>query len=243
MAIGRGKVYVGTSGFAYPDWAPLFYPAGTRAADLLSHYAGRLPAVELNNTFYQQPKPDKVAAWLAATPADFRFVVKAQRGGSMRALGEAAAETMTWLTGPYRSFGERLGAVLFRVPQNIHRNDASLRALLDAWPADMRLVAEFQHESWRADEVFDMLRAHGASLCATDLDERAAPDLRLTGSLIYLRLRRTSYTDADLDDWARRLLAFLESGTDCYAFLRHDESGVSALRAVSLLERLRPAAG
>jgi uncharacterized protein YecE (DUF72 family) len=236
--VKRGRLFVGTSGFAYPDWAPLFYPTGTRAADLLAHYAGRLPAVELNNTFYQQPKPDKVAAWLAATPDEFRFVVKAQRGGSMRAFGSAAAETVAWLTGPYRSFGERLGAVLYRVPNNVHRNDDKLRALLDAWPADMPLVAEFQHESWHADEVLDLLRDHGTSLCATDLDERAAPDLRLTGPLIYLRLRRTSYTDTDLDDWARRLLAFLESGTDCYVFLRHDESGVSALRAVRLREML-----
>src|ERR1044071_9523212 len=90
--MARGRLYVGTSGFAYPDWAPVFYPAGTRANQLLESYSGRLNAVELNNTFYQQPKPDKVAAWLAATPADFRFVVKAQRGGSMRAFGASPTQ-------------------------------------------------------------------------------------------------------------------------------------------------------
>ena len=37
---------------------------------LLAHYAERLRAVELNNTFYQQPSAAKVATWLAATPAD-----------------------------------------------------------------------------------------------------------------------------------------------------------------------------
>src|SRR6186997_3550911 len=106
----RGRLYVGTSGFAYPDWSPLFYPKGARSTDLLRIYAQRLPAVELNNTFYQQPKPDKVAAWLAATTSAFRFVVKAQRGGSMRAFGTAAAETVAWLTAPYRAFGDRLGS-------------------------------------------------------------------------------------------------------------------------------------
>lgn len=231
----QGRLYVGTSGFAYPDWAPAFYPAGTRAADLLKTYSGRLNAVELNNTFYQQPKPDKIAAWLAATPTDFRFVVKAQRGGSMRAFGEAAAQTMEWLTTPYRLFGERLGAVLYRVPSNMHRDDDKLRALLDAWPADMPLVAELQHESWQSDEVFDLLKSHNAALCATDLDDSATPDLRLTGPLIYLRLRRTTYTDDELASWAGRLRAFLESGTDCYVFLRHDETGISALRAERLI--------
>ncbi len=234
-----GRLFVGTSGFAYPDWAPRFYPAGTPGAALLGAYARLLPAVELNNTFYQQPRPERIAAWLAATPDGFRFAVKAQRGGSMRALGEAAAETVEWLTAPYRLFGQRLGCVLLRVPDNVARDDARLQVLLGAWPADLPLTLEFQHASWQADEVFDLLRARRAALCATDLDERDPPDLRLTGDLIYLRLRRASYTDADLAAWADRLAAFLADGIDCFVFLRHDEHGASALRATWLRKRLR----
>ena len=235
----RGTLYAGTSGFAYADWAPLFYPAGTRSASLLPEYAQRLNAVELNNTFYQHPKAERIAAWLAATPADFRFIVKAQRGGSMRAFGEAAAQTVGWLTAPYRLFGERLGAVLFRVPENIHRDETKLRLMLEAWPVDIPLVAEFQHPSWHDDEVFELLRAHGATLCATDLDDRDPPDLRLTGRSIYLRLRRTIYTDDERARWNDRLAAFLDSGTDCYVFLRHDERGDSALRAERMLALFR----
>jgi uncharacterized protein YecE (DUF72 family) len=234
----RGTAYVGTSGFAYPDWVPLFYSPGTRSKGLLGAYSVRLNAVELNNTFYQHPKPDRIAAWLAQTPPEFRFVVKAQRGGSMRAFGEAAAETVGWLTAPYRLFGQRLGAVLFRVPENIHRDVARLRTMLSAWPTDLPLVAEFQHASWHDDEVFDLLREHSVTLCATDLDDRDPPDLRLTGSSIYLRLRRTSYTDAELAAWSDRLMAFLEDGVDCFVFTRHDESGESALRALRLRELL-----
>jgi uncharacterized protein YecE (DUF72 family) len=232
--MARGRLFAGTSGFAYPDWAPRFYPAGLRPNELLSHYSSRLPAVELNNTFYQQPKPDKVAAWLAATPPAFRFVVKAQRGGSMRAFGEAAAQTVEWLTAPYRLFGERLGAVLYRVPENMHRDDDKLRLLLEAWPDDLPIVVEMQNAEWQVDDVFDLLARHQATLCATDLDDREPPDLRLTGRSIYLRLRRTSYTDADLDRWASRLSAFLESGTDCFVFFRHDADGGSALLALKL---------
>jgi uncharacterized protein YecE (DUF72 family) len=230
----HGQLYVGTSGFAYPDWSPLFYPPGTRSSELLRTYASRLPAVELNNTFYQQPKPDKIAAWLAATASEFRFVVKAQRGASMRAFGADAASSLEWLTAPYRLFGERLGAVLFRVPSPVKRDDERLRTMLAAWPADIPLVMEFQDPSWQADEGFHLLRSHGAALCATDLDDEPEPDLRLTGRFTYLRLRRTDYSDADLERWADRLSAFLDDGVDCYVFFRHDETGESALRAQAL---------
>ena len=233
---GRGRLLAGTSGFAYPGWAPRFYQPATRAGALLADYAGRLPAVELNNTFYRQPRPDVIAGWLAATPADFRFVVKAQRGGSMRAFGAEAAATVGWLTGPYRLFGERLGSVLFRVPENVHRDDARLALLLGAWPAELPLTVELQHASWQADEVHALLREHGAALCATDLDGAPARDVRLTGGHLYLRLRRSAYADDELAAWADRLAPFLEAGNDCFVFFRHDADGESALRALRLLE-------
>src|SRR5262245_32874515 len=168
----RGRALVGTSGFAYPAWAPRFYPSGLRAAGLLPHYASRLPAVELNNTFYQQPTPPKIATWLAATPDAFRFVVKAQRGGAWRAIRSPdPSETAAWLTAPYRLFGERLGCVLLRVDESTHRDDAALERLLAAWPRDVRVALEFQHPSWEMDEVHAILRAHDATLVATDLDD------------------------------------------------------------------------
>ena len=190
-----GTVRVGTSGFAYPAWAPRFYPAGLRGDALLRHYASRLSACELNNTYYQQPTPAKVAAWLDATPPDFRFAVKAQRGGSYRSLLVDPVASVPWLTGPLREFGERLGTVLFRVPDNVRRDDDRLAAFLAAWPRDLPLTVEFQDPTWHVDEVFAQLRDAGAAVCTTELPEDAEPPtIRRTGSFLYLRLRRHDYS-------------------------------------------------
>ena len=232
-----GRVYVGTSGFAYPAWAPRFYPAGLRPSGLLAHYAGRLPAVELNNTYYASPKADKVATWLAATPPEFRFAVKAQRGGSYRALQVDPESAVPWLTGPYAAFGERLGTVLFRVPDGFKRDDAKLAALLRAWPSALPLTMEFQDPSWHVDETFAALTDTGAALCATELPEDAEPPtLRRTGRFLYVRLRRHEYAAAELEDWARRLEPFLAAGDDIFAFFRHDEVGRGADYALALGE-------
>ncbi|MEO8570108.1 MAG: DUF72 domain-containing protein [Chloroflexota bacterium] len=232
-----GRLFVGTSGFAYPGWSPRFYPAGLAVKGFLPHYSGRLPAVELNNTYYASPKPATVEGWVAATPPEFRFAIKAQRGGSFRAMQADPAVSVPWLTGPYRAFGERLGTVLIRVPDALKRDDARLAALLAVWPADLPLTMEFQDPSWHVDETFAGLTRIGAALCATELPEDAEPPIiRRTGSFLYLRLRRNNYTEPELAAWAARVEPFLAAGDDVYAFFRHDEAGRGPELALALSE-------
>ncbi|MEX2011234.1 MAG: DUF72 domain-containing protein [Chloroflexota bacterium] len=231
----RGRLYVGTSGFAYPGWSPRFYPAGLKGDALLPWYARHFPACELNNTFYQQPSESKVATWLAATPDDFRFAVKAQRGGSFRALKVDPVASVPWLTAPLARFGDRLGTVLFRVPDGVRVDVARLEALLAEWPPGMPLTLEFQDPSWHVDEVLAALTHAGAALCASELPEdEGPPELRLTGRFLYLRLRRHDYAPAEIEAWAGRLSPFLHAGTDAFVFFRHDESGRATELATAL---------
>jgi uncharacterized protein YecE (DUF72 family) len=196
-----------------------------------------------------------------------RFAVKAQRGSAVRALWGTPEESIAWLTEPLPAFGDRLGAVLFRVPAEIRRDgpwvgrdpavaDRRLAAFLAAWPASVPLVVELQDPSWHVDETFDALRAVGATLCTTELppegDEGAAgsgtdgvaangpepPFVRRTGSFLYLRLRRHDYSGAELDAWAARIGPFLASGDDVYVFFRHDAVGRAGELALELLERI-----
>jgi len=239
-----GRLYAGTSGFAYPAWAPTFYPRGLRADALLAFYAARLPACELNNTWYQTPSPSKIAAWLAATPSDFRFSVKGQRGASLRALLKDPAESVPFLIDPIRLFGERLGTVLFRVPKEVPRDDDRLAALLARWPRDLPLTVEFQDASWFVDEVIDACRAIAAAICATELDESAEPPrLWVTSGWLYVRLRRSSYAPDEIAAWANRIAPFLEDGRDVFVFFRHDETGEATVRAQALMEAVGRALG
>jgi uncharacterized protein YecE (DUF72 family) len=245
---GPGTLYAGTSGFSYADWAPRFFPPGTRAADRLRAYASKLPAVELNATFRRRPTASAIAGWVRATPPSFRFAVKAQRGSAVRALVGDPAGSAAWLTEPLGDFGERLGTVLFRIPAEIRRggpifggdpiaSDQRLRALLAAWPRTIPLVVELQDPSWHVDETFAALHEVGATLCATELPEHEEPPtIRRTGSFLYLRLRREDYTGAEVAAWAARIRPFLESGDDVYAFFRHDAVGRAPELAFQLID-------
>jgi uncharacterized protein YecE (DUF72 family) len=232
-----GRLRTGTSGFAYAAWSPRFYPPGTKGTALLRHYASRLATVELNNTFYRSPTPAAVDGWLAATPPDFRFAVKAQKGGSWRAIRLDPAESVPWLTTPLRRFGERLGTVLFRVPEGVPRDDERLAAMLAVWPADLPLAMEFQEASWHVDETFAALTEAGAALVTTDLpDDAEPPTIRRTGSLLYLRLRRADYSTDELRRWLYRLEPFLADDVDALVYFRHDDVGRGAELALELAE-------
>ena len=244
-----GRLHIGTSGFSYPDWRPRFYPVGTTPSRFLREYAARLDAVELNATFRRRPTRSAIEGWLRATPPSFRFAVKAQRGSAIRALMGSPAESVGWLTEPLPAFGDRLGAVLFRIPREIRRDgpwagsdpvaaDRALRAVLRAWPPAIPLVVELQDASWHVDETFAALAEAGATLCATDRDDADEPTLRRTSARLYLRLRRTDYEAATLDRWVDRIRPFLDAGDEVYAFFRHDAVGHAGELAEQLRARL-----
>src|SRR3972149_643482 len=73
------KLYVGTSGFSYPEWRGTFYPKGLPADQMLEHYSSVFSTVELNNTFYRFPRTEHVEEWRRATPGGVRFSLKGSR--------------------------------------------------------------------------------------------------------------------------------------------------------------------
>jgi uncharacterized protein YecE (DUF72 family) len=233
-----GRLYVGTSGFAYPGWIPAFYPSGTRGHRFLRHYGAILSTCELSSTYRRLPDAALLARWRALVPPGFRFALKLHAATSLRAYASDPAGAVERLLAPVPALGPSLGTALFRVPTRQARDDGRLERLLAAWPETIPVAFELQHPSWVDDEVHARLRAAGAVLVATDTDEGPEPPLLVTGPFLYVRLRRSVYEAAALDAWAARLEPFLAAGRDAYAIFRHDEEGEAPGRALALAARL-----
>src|ERR1700676_4093383 len=92
-------IYAGTSGWAYATWKPDFYPAKLSSAKFLGYYGTRLNSVELNYTFRRFPTEKLLTGWIAATPADFKFAVKAHQNIThVKRLKDAEEWTSRFLT-------------------------------------------------------------------------------------------------------------------------------------------------
>ena len=72
-------VWLGTSGYSYPDWVGKFYPRGTSPNRMLASYARSFPLVELNFAYYRVPTPAMLARMAGQTPDGFQFLVKLHR--------------------------------------------------------------------------------------------------------------------------------------------------------------------
>jgi uncharacterized protein YecE (DUF72 family) len=223
----------GTSGFSYAPWKGTFYPEDLPAKRWLAYYAERLPAVEINNTFYRMPKASVLAGWAEQVPEEFRFAIKASRRIThIRRLKGVEDET-GYLVEVLGALGPKLGAVLFQLPPNLKLDLPRLEAFLELLGGRVPAAFEFRHPSWQEPAVAELLRAHGAALCVADVDEEPAPELAVTAPFTYLRLRRSAYAAGELAEWVAKLR--LSAAPDAYVFFKHEDAGVGPRLAAQLM--------
>ena len=228
------RLSVGTSGFSYQEWKGGFYPADLPAGDMLRFYSERLPAVEINNTFYRMPRASVLESWVEQVGDRFRFVLKASRRIThFKRLGNVGEET-DYLFSTAAALGPQLGAILFQLPPTMKLDMPRLMAFLPLVPKGFRAAIEFRHDSWHDDEVYAALAEHDVALCVAETDDREAPEALSTASWGYLRLRRTEYDEGRLASWARRVRS--QPWEEAFVFFKHEEAGVGPRLAGRFLE-------
>ena len=228
------NLHVGTSGYSYKEWKGNFYPEDLPAKEMLSYYSRRLPAVEINNTFYRLPQASMIENWKAQVPDDFRFSIKAtQRITHIKRLNNCAEETK-YLLETAALLEQRLGVVLFQLPPNAKKDVDRLKVFLELLPNETRAAFEFRHESWLDDEIREVLRAKDCALVVSDTDEKPLTEIISTAAWGYLRLRRTNYEEKDLVEWMKRVQH--EKWNDAFIFFKHEDEGIGPRLAAQFLK-------
>ena len=231
------QLFAGTSGWAYPSWKPAFYPQKLAQKKFLNFYATQLNAVEVNFTFRQLVKESTLQNWLAETPAEFRFTIKAHQVITHIKRLKGTEDFLPRFLGtiePLASAG-RLAPVLFQLPPNLKVDQELLMAFLQALPRRMQSAFEFRHTSWFVEETYASLRQQNAALCVAETEERTTPDV-VTADFTYYRFRKPTYTPNEKKSMVDRIEQHLAAGRDVFAYFKHEETPEGALYARELLE-------
>ncbi len=183
---------IGTSGWNYPagrgTWNGIFYPAVTRGRrekgaarpklDELAYYAEHFDTVEVNTTFYGQPRAPVAQTWVDRTPSGFEFSLKLYRKlthadiSGVPSLDPDCIDDYRRGIEPLAKAG-RIGALLAQFPPSFKQTPQSqdyLDSLLGSF-RDYPVAVELRHRSWSDDftSTLSLLNSHQAAL--TQIDE------------------------------------------------------------------------
>jgi uncharacterized protein YecE (DUF72 family) len=240
---------IGCSGWNYQSWRGPVYPErGCPPSRWLERYAKLFDTVEVNSTFYRLASPTAVARWVEQTPDDFVFAAKASRYlihmKKFTDMGQGV-ERFYESIAPLVESG-KLGPVLWQLPLSFKRDDERLRHALDCLP-EGRHCFEFRHESWFADDVYEMLREHNVALAYGHDPRRPWIPLLLTTDWSLIRFhygargRRGNYSESELREWADRLTG-LRRQAELFIYFNNDWEAFAVRNALTL-RRMMAASG
>ena len=228
----RGRAHVGCSGWVYKDWRGVVYPEKLPQRLWFQHYATLFDSAEINNTFYRLPPPSTVEKWAAQAPEGFVYALKLGQFGSHRMK---LKDAVSWLPNHLdraERLGPSLGPTLVQLPPRWKRNVERLDEFLTVAPTTMRWAVELREPSWLHDDVFEVLRRHGAALCIHDLLERHPWErtadwtyVRFHGPDALVRKYWGRYGPDRLRGPADRMRRWLDEGIDVHAYFNNDYCG------------------
>ena len=230
-------IWVGTSGYNYPEWKGSFYPENLSAAKMLPYYAERLSTVEINYTYYRTPNKKILAGWDAATPERFRLTLKAPKRITHEARLKDCADRVQYFVDTAATLGPKLGVLFFQLPPNLKQDLGVFDTFLGSLPAGVAAAFEFRHGSWLNDELYQRLRARNLALCIADSETMATP-VEITADYAYFRLRDEGYTPADITRWAQTIREKTALCKEVFVYFKHEEAGKGPQFARMLLDEL-----
>lgn len=236
--------HVGTAGWSIPkQHAGTFDGEGSH----LERYARRLPAVEINSSFYRPHRPATYERWAAGVPSGFRFSAKVPREIThTRRLVETAAPLERFL-GEVRALGTTLGPVLVQLPPSLGYDAATAERFFGDLRGrfDGQLACEPRHRTWFGDAAETMLVKHRVARVAADpaIVPRAAQPGGWPG-LTYVRLHGSpkiyysAYSPEEIEGKAELLRAASAEAEDRWCIFDNTALGEAAGQALDLLQRL-----
>ncbi len=257
-------LYLGCSGWSYPDWGGVFYPSGEK--DRLSYYIRMFSTVEINTTFYRIPDRKVFMGWAEkAVGKAFKYSVKFPGEVTHKLLLEDPAEAARVARDFERDYISPMGevsvlaAVLIQLPPHLGRRLSGIVSTLlqGLDTARFRYFVEPRHSSIVGSSSFrDLVRAAGAEVAELDGPMSVFSKVNSEGRAFYLRLHgrnndiwytrtedpaaryRYEYSAQELEGFSTILKASMDRYEDAYVYFNNHPGGRAPRNALSMLSML-----
>jgi uncharacterized protein YecE (DUF72 family) len=229
--------FIGTSGWTYDHWRGRFYPEKLPKKRWFDYYASQFSSVEVNATFYRTFKDQTYHNWRQRAPQGFGYVLKAPRLITHRKHLLEAEEDIQAFYHSCSLLKDKFEMILLQVAPNTPYDLDRLRHALQHFPDPTRVAIEFRRSEWLNQDVMDMLRSFGATICNVDSPRQKITDL-LTSDRTYLRLHGRqhwytyNYSPDELNEIAALAHQLEQKGAKkVYVFFNNDFEGFAPANA------------
>ena len=244
-------LYVGTSGFSYRHWLGKFYPDNLKSTDQFSYYIKYFNSVEINTTFYHNPRPSTVKAWKEKVPDDFVFTFKGSQYISHTKQLQVEQEEVDLFFICFSTFFDMpvKPMMLWQFAWSFEADLVVLERFLKMLPHHFRYAFEFRHPTWFNEDTYSVLADHNIALVLADSpkwgNKRRWPlEKAHTADFIYLRfhgsvlLYTSPYSEYELDRYAGYAAGALAEGKDVFAYFNNDAAGHAPTDALKLKDKI-----
>jgi uncharacterized protein YecE (DUF72 family) len=243
MSKAKCDIRIGTSGWYYNHWTELFYPAELPKSKWFEYYAGHFDTVEINNTFYHQPKQESIKRWQRLAPEHFIYSVKANRYITHIKRLKDAAEPLERFFEGVCLLKRKLGPILYQLPPSMRKDLDVLETFIKLLPKKRVAVFEFRHKSWFSEDTYKLLSEFNAGFCIHDMPGVPTPRV-VTADIIYIRFHgptgkyQGNYSKSALQSWAKWLKDRTKEVRSIYAYFNNDINANAIRNAKTLKELL-----
>lgn len=234
------NLYVGTSGWSYPNWQGIFYPAEVKSKQYLEYYATQFNSVELNSSFYRLPKLEVVKGWRQRTPQNFHLCPKLSRWITHVKRLHEPEEPLEKFMSLFKALKHKLGPILVQLPPNLSLDSHYIEPFFDLFKnqyGNFQFAIEARHGSWISKAAFDLLDRYHLAWVIADSGGLYPEAVHVNSDLVYLRfhgrkeLYASNYSSRELQPFAKKAKAWLEQGKKVWAFFNNDALGYAAANA------------
>ena len=244
----KGRLLIGTSGWAYDHWKKIFYPEDLNDKDKLKYFSKHFKTTEINYSFYHLPRPEIYQKWYQETPADFIFSVKASRFIThIKRLKDVEKPWKIFLKNAL-NLKEKLGPVLFQFPPNFKTTEENIKRLNDFLKLinryKLKYAFEFRHQSWCYKETYNLLKKYNIAWVIADSPAYPKAEV-ITADFVYIRMHgsrilfSSKYTKKELQDLSQKIRKRQGRGGDVYCYFNNDVYGFAVENAKELLKLCR----
>jgi len=256
------EIYIGTSGYDYPEWKGEFYPEKLARTKFLEFYSEQFNSLELNGTYYRMPTSEQMQNMITRSGGRVKFTVKAFQDIT-HAIDKSKYQS---LISEFKKALEPLMkenlllCALFQFPESFHY-EAQERFYLDYLlkeVTDIPVVVEMRNNKWQNEQVYSALRQRQVGWCITDgpaLKNLPVLDYIITSDIAYMRFHGRNaenwykgdnatrydymYQDFELNSFVEPIKHLAGRAQKLQLFFNNHVSGKAVKNAKKLIELLK----